>query len=132
MIVFRYKAEKGAKGQLVKRPVVDVWFKKENNWVEFHPYIDSGADITLIPFSLGKLFGFRPEGEKIEEIGGIRGAVPIIYKKWKIKIGEKIFPILLAWALIEEVPPLLGRADVFDTFKITFIQKEGKIIFEEF
>jgi len=48
-----------------------------------------------------------------------------------MKIGEKVLPILVAWALIEEVPPLLGRADVFDYFKITFLQKERKIIFEE-
>ena len=37
----------------------------------------------------------------------------------------------MAWGLIEEVPPLLGRADIFDCFKITFLQKEEKIIFEE-
>lgn len=131
MIVFRYKSEKGAHQQLVKRPVADIWFKKRIGWIECHPYIDSGADVTLIPFSLGELLGFKIEDEKIEEIGGIRGAVPVIYKKWKIKIGQRVLSILLAWVLIEEIPPLLGRADVFDFFQITFQQKKGKIIFEE-
>lgn len=131
MIVFRYKTEKGSHQQLVKRPVADVWLKRGNGWVEFHPYIDSGADVTLIPLSLGKLLGFKAEGEKIEEIGGIRGAVPVIYKNWQIKIGKRVLSILLAWALLEEVSPLLGRANIFDFFKVTFLQKEGKIIFEE-
>lgn len=131
MIIFRYKSEKGAHQKLVKRPVADAWLKRGDEWVEFHPYIDSGADVTLIPLSLGELLGFKIEDEKIEEVGGIRGAVPVIYKKWQIKIGEGVFPILLAWALIEEVPPLLGRADVFDNFEVTFKQKQGLIIFEK-
>lgn len=131
MTVFRYKSEKGAHQQLVKRPVADVWLKKGSRWIEFHPYIDSGADVTLIPLSFGELLGFKTKDEKIEEIGGIRGAVPVIYKNWQIRIGEKVLPILIAWALIEEVPPLLGRADVFDFFKVTFNQKREEIIFEE-
>ena len=131
MIVFRYKSEKGAHQELVKRPVADAWLKKGTGWVEFHPYIDSGADVTLIPLSLGELLGFKIENEKVEEIGGIRGAAPVIYKSWKVKIGDRTLPVLIAWALIEEVPPLLGRADIFDFFNITFKQIEGKIIFEE-
>ena len=111
--------------------MADVWLKKGKGWVEFHPYIDSGADVILIPLSLGELLGFKVEGEKIDEIGGVRGAVPVIYKRWEIKIGSQTLPVLLAWALLEEVPPLLGRADVFDFYKITFLQKEGKIIFEK-
>ena len=132
MIVFRYKSEKGAHEQEVKRPVADVWLKKGSGWIEFHPYIDSGADVTLIPLSLGELLGFKTEDEKIEEIGGIRGVVPVIYKNWQIKIGEKALPILIAWALIEEAPPLLGRADIFDFYKVTFNQKKEEIIFEEY
>lgn len=131
MIVFRYKSEKGAHQELVKRPVADAWLKKGAGWVEFHPYIDSGADVTLIPLSLGELIGFKMKSEKVEEIGGIRGAVPVIYKNWEVKIGEKTLPVLIAWALIEEVPPLLGRADIFDFFNITFKQREGKILFDE-
>lgn len=131
MIVFRYKTEKTSRQQSVKRPVADIWFRRGNSWIECHPYIDSGADVSIIPLSLGELLGFKLEEKKIEQIGGIRGAVPVIYKKWEIKLGERILRILIAWALIEEVPPLLGRADVFDCFKITFLQKEEKIIFEE-
>lgn len=131
MITFRYKSEKGAHQKIVKRPVADVWFRKGKDWLETHPYIDSGADVTLVPLSLGELLGFKVENEKIEEIVGIRGSVPVVYKKWEIKMDRKILPVLVAWALIEEVLPLLGRADVFDFFRITFNQKKEEIIFEE-
>ena len=49
MIVFKYKKEMSG----VKRPLADVFLKTVSGyWIEFHPYIDSGADVTLIPYSL--------------------------------------------------------------------------------
>lgn len=130
MIIFRYKEERTARRKVIKRPVADVYIKSRNGiWIEFHPYIDSGADVTLISLSLGKLIGFTINEEKIEQIGGIRGSVPVIYQKNKIRIGGKELKIHLAWALIEEVPPLLGRTDIFDYFNVTFKQAEDIIVF---
>lgn len=128
MIVFKYKKELSG----VKRPVADVFLKsKRGGWIEFHPYIDSGADVTLIPLSLGKLIGLNVDEKSIEQIGGIRGIVPVIYNQAKMKIGGIEMVVSIAWALIEEVPPLLGRRDIFDKFHITFKQELGEIIFQE-
>ena len=132
MIIFQYKEEHLANGKKIKRPVADISLKTiSNQWIEFHPYIDSGADITIIPYSLGKLLGFEVAGNKVSQIGGIRGGVPVIYIESLIKIGLNEFKINIAWSLIDEVPPLLGRTDVFEKFNITFKQIEGLIIFEE-
>lgn len=133
MIVFHYKKEPArSAGQFVHRPVAEAYLKsKSNNWIKFNPYIDSGADVTLIPLSLGRLLGLEIDKNKIEEIGGIRGSVPAIYIKAILKIGEKEILTQIAWALIEEVPPLLGRTDIFDSFKVTFEQTKGIITFEE-
>lgn len=133
MIIFRYKEESlGSGKRTIKRPVADVFLKtKKDFWIEFHPYIDSGADITMIPLSFGKLIGFKIDESKIQQIGGIRGSVPVINTKATIKIGDKTFIVNVAWALIEDVSPLLGRMDVFDVFKITFEQYKGIIALEE-
>lgn len=133
MIVFKYRAEPSRiKGQFVYRPVAEVYLKsKVGNWIKFNPYIDSGADVSLIPLSLGKLLGLELDKNKIEQIGGIRGSVPVIYHKIEIKIVEFTLQIQIAWALIEEVPPLLGRTDIFDYFNVTFKQKKGVIIFDK-
>ena len=132
MIVFKYKQEPSRiPGKLIYRPVAEIYLKsKLNNWIKFNPYIDSGADVTLIPLSLGKLLGLSVNEKKIEQIGGIRGSVPVIYFKQEIKIGDIEFSAQIAWALIEEVPPLLGRTDIFDKFNVQFRQKESLIIFE--
>lgn len=133
MIVFKYKDEFGRNGEVVKRPVADIFLKSKGGlWIEFHPYIDSGADITLIPLSLGKLIGLALDESKIERIGGIRGSVPISYHKVDIKIGGFSLSVKIGWALVEEVPPLLGREDVFDLFNVTFKQKKGIILFEKY
>jgi hypothetical protein len=135
MIIFKYKKESLGFGKgKVKRPVADVYLKSRSNnsWLEFHPYIDSGADLTMIPLSLGKLIGFKIDSGKVEQIDGIRGSVPVIYTQAQIRIGEQEMLINVAWALSEEVPPLLGRLDIFDRFEVTFRQKRGEIIFVPF
>lgn len=133
MIVFKYKEESlGSAQGSIKRPVADVYLKtKSKSWIEFHPYIDSGADLTIVPLSLGKLIGLELNKNKVEQIGGIRGSIPVVPTRCQIRIGLEEFPINIAWALVEDVPPLLGRTDIFDRFEITFKQKDGKIIFKK-
>lgn len=134
MIVFRYKEESLGKGiGKIKRPVADVYLKtKSNSWIEFHPYIDSGADLTMIPLSMGKLIGLHLDEKKVEQIGGIRGSVPFINAECKMRIGDEDLIVAVAWALIEDVPPLLGRTDIFDKFEVIFRQKEDTIIFQKY
>ncbi len=133
MIIFRYKEESLGLGRgKIKRPIADAYLRtKKDSWIEFHPYIDSGADVTMIPLSLGKLVGFEIDESKMQQIGGIRGSVPVIHTETLIRIGDKKFPIHIAWSLIEDTPALLGRMDVFDVFKVTFEQYKGIIVFEE-
>jgi hypothetical protein len=44
--------------------------------------------------------------------------------------GEKL-PARIAWALVEEVPLLLGRVDVFEHFQIIFDERKGRIDFKK-
>jgi hypothetical protein len=81
---------------------------------------------------MGKLLGFEisPE-ESLREIGGISSTIPVVSRNLRIKIGEKELEIEAAWALSEEVPPLLGRKDVFDAFEVIFNQQKETISFRE-
>lgn len=132
MIEFNYRDEESSVLGKVARPVADVYFKdKEGNEIVAFMYIDSGADIILIPRQFGELLGFKAEDDKIEEIGGIGNTkIPIILKKTKIRINSEILDVKVAWALTEEVPYLLGRIDVFDKFNVLFKQKDRRIIFD--
>lgn len=131
MIKFYYrKMISPALGE-INRPIADILIQTvSGKWIKFRPFIDSGADITIIPHSVGKYLGFEME-DKIVEFGGVSGKhLPVIIKKMKMKIGDIELEPRVGWALIEEAPPLLGRLDIFDKFIITFKEKEGIVLFE--
>ena len=110
------------------RPVAKVILEDEfDQWL----YVDSGADITLIPLSVGDLIGLRrSKQDKLQRIMGVgKSSVPIIVKTISMRIGSMNFRARVAWSQIEDVPPLLGRADIFRKFYVTFKEKEGLTIF---
>ena len=130
MITFKYQKEKSSIGT-VYRPIADVILEINDFKVEVPMYIDSGADITLIPFRFGRALGFKEDSSEILEMKGISGSgVPYIIKKVKMVLGCMELDVRIAWALIEDVPPLLGRMDVFKLFRITFDEAEKVIEFE--
>ena len=131
MIKFYYrKMISPALGE-IKRPIADILIQSlSGKWIKLRPFIDSGADITIIPHSVGKYLGFEME-DKIVEFGGVSGKhLPVIIKKMKMRIGDIELEPRVGWALIEEAPPLLGRLDIFDKFHITFKEKDGIVLFE--
>ncbi|MBI4981361.1 hypothetical protein HZC30_07465 [Candidatus Woesearchaeota archaeon] len=131
-IEFDFKKEESKIFGSILRPVARVFLIHEDKEVAEHLYVDSGADVSLIPKSVGDWFGFKVgDEEEITEIKGVgeRG-VPIIIKKIKMRIGEKELETRIAWALVEEVPLLLGRADVFNLFDVCF-KKNKKTVFAD-
>jgi len=91
-------------------------------------YIDSGADLTIIPYKFGLMLGLKLEGS-VEEVHGIGGGIPIIIRSLQLKIGDVIINAKAGWSLREDVPFLLGRMCIFNKFNIEFRESEEKIIF---
>lgn len=92
--------------------------------------VDSGADVSLIPRSLGDFLNLKLIGDEIKELRGIgEGTIPYVIKKVELQIGSSRLKSRIGVALIEEVPFILGRLDVFDAFNIEFKQKQQEIIF---
>lgn len=115
-----------------QKPTAQVSLKTTaGKWVRYDYFVDSGADISLIPLSIGQVIGLSAEGKRVSNISGISGYVKVIYCNIDMKIGSVEFKAQVAWAQTNNVPALLGRKDIFDKFHITFKQDEGKIIFAE-
>lgn len=132
MIRQRFREERSSLGNTL-RPVAEVILEKDSFAVEMPMYIDSGADVSMMPFRFGKALGFRhEEGDTILELKGISGAgIPYILKGVNLVLNGKRLNVRIAWALVEDVPILMGRMDIFDKFRIIFDERKGWIDFEE-
>ena len=90
--------------------------------------LDSGADLSLIPYSVGEAIGLEPDMTTRSEVQGLgEGSVPYILSHVKIGIETIEIPVRIGWALVEEVPLLLGRLDVFGHFAVEFREFENRI-----
>jgi len=128
MIKFKYQRYSAQLGEIL-RPMADVVLEAKRHRVEVSMCVDSGADISMIPFRFGRALGFRQKPtDKILEIRGVSGGgVPYVIRRLNLIMNNQRLSIRIAWALIEEVPLLLGRMDVFSKFKITFDEKQELI-----
>ena len=132
MIRYKFREEEGSMGAIL-RPVADVVLERGEFRVEIPMYIDSGADISMIPYRFGKALGFKQEEkDNVQEVKGISGAgIPYSIKDITLILNGRKLKARIAWALVEEVPMLMGRMDIFDKFRIIFDEKKGWIDFEE-
>ncbi len=133
MIRFRYQPERSQLG-LIYRPVATVLLQHKGVRIELPLYIDSGADISMIPYRFGKALRLdRTPKDRIRKIRGIAGAgVPYVVKRLRFNFRGRKITARVAWSMIEEVPLLLGRMDIFDKFRITFDQRNRFVDFYEY
>lgn len=131
MIRFKYERQQSLHWGEILRPIATVILEVNQKKIETSMFIDSGADITMLPFNLGRALGFKQTpSDKIYEIRGVSGGgVAYILKTAYLTIGRHRFKIRIAWALIEEVPLLLGRMDIFPRFKIIFDEQKEIVSF---
>jgi hypothetical protein len=114
-------------GQVLK-PVIPVRIIGPSREAKVFMLLDSGADISFIPYSIGETIGLEFDIANRSEVEGIgEGTVPYIISTVKLAIGDVEISARIGWALIEEVPLLLGRLDVFQKFSIEFREFENKI-----
>lgn len=130
-VEFPFLKEKATVVDFISRPFAKVALIFDANKITEWFFIDSGADVSLVKRKLGELLGFRlKEEEEIRQLSGIgTSTIPYVLRTIKMRIGEKEFDARIAWSLIEDVPLVLGRLDVFDKFDILFKEREGKVVF---
>lgn len=131
-IEFDFRKEKSGLFGSIYRPVAKLTLVHGNKSVPQIFYVDSGADLTLIPRSVGEILAFNnPTSSEINDIKGIgEKSVPIVIRKVTLVLAHFRIQSYLGWALIEDVPLLLGREEFFKYFDIIF-RKNRKVLFKE-
>ncbi|MFA4819475.1 MAG: hypothetical protein WC613_00785 [Candidatus Aenigmatarchaeota archaeon] len=115
----------------VLKPLISIEIlSKDDLWYGLDEVlVDTGADITLIPKSVGEvLVGDITLGKK----AAIKGITPfelIIYiHNLKMKVMNKEFETSIAIADSDDVPAVLGRFKALDLFNAEFLKGKELIL----
>jgi hypothetical protein len=92
-------------------------------------YVDSGADMTLVPSDFGKLLGMDLSKNRAS-LAGVTGApLRVSLQSGEVKVGSTSENAMVAVATRNDVPYLLGREGLFKAFKVTFEEYRGLTTF---
>ncbi len=132
-IIFKYKIIPGHPNVDAKSPGIPLTFFNGRTQFDTVALLDSGADYSCMPIPMAEILGLdlSMEAKKSKGIGGVvmvkDTSVGIIFGKGHEHYNFRI-PIHVLVDEKQDFPALIGRGGFFDRFKITFIQKEEKII----
>ena len=131
-IVFPYEEKSSPIFNKIKRPTVEVyfWSKLIQDWLRYKMIADTGADYTVLPRYYSVDLGFDLEKDCLKkQTIGVGGHETIYFLKEKIKMRisnlEKQIP--LGFLNSDNIPPLLGREECLNTFRILFANFKTEI-----
>jgi len=109
-------------------PIVQVSLKTTFGWKEFDFLVDTGADLTTLPFSSVSFLGVdfkKLRKSKTQGVGGI--FVPTWDLEIPIKIGQEELKIRASITQDKSTPFLLGRKDIFEKKFSLILDSKRKI-----
>lgn len=122
-ITFKFKEYPSNIFGITRRPIAQVYFQHKNKvrWLPVAMVVDSGADYTLLPKFLAASLGISlPKDCKLIGTRGVGGesTVHLLRKKIKVKLGKYEREIPIGFLSNDNIPPLLGRQEFLETFKV--------------
>lgn len=117
-----------------KRPLIDLYIFSEikKDWLFLADVLaDSGADVSILPRTIGESLARDIKKGKYIEIRGITpGAYTEVFiHRFTCKIGEAVFQTNFAVADSDDVLPIFGRFNGLDLFEVTFCNgKETRLL----
>jgi hypothetical protein len=126
-IVFRYKP-------IWRRlaPIITMGVKIEGIWYPVEVYVDSGSAYTVLHARIADGVGFDYRAvEPIYLQVGDGSFIPVYLHDLEVQMGAERFTAKVGFSEKLGVGfNLLGRADIFDRFRICFQESQGILTFE--
>jgi len=114
---------------IIYRPyaVVLAFSKIRSKWQPLEMIIDTGADYTLLPKRYAGILGINLSQDCIKEKTlGIGGTETVYqYKNLPVKINKWQKKIPVGFLKRDNVPPLLGRLECLEIFRLIFHEKKS-------
>lgn len=117
---------------IVYRPSAKVYLRSSRGtWLPHYMLVDTGADFSLLPKLIGEVLGLTKSAtDRPHRAGAVGGWIWVIMRRLRMRLGDREFEADVGWAQTNGAPLLLGRADVFDHFRICFDQREHATEFD--
>jgi hypothetical protein len=110
-------------------PVVTVCLSWKGRGIRLEALVDSGASFSVFRPEVARYLGIRLEDGERVYLTGVGGRILGYVHEVLIKVGEETFVCKIAFSPEFTVSfNLLGRDNFFLPFKITFIEKDRKVI----
>ena len=128
LVKFPHRDVPSALFGVVYRPMADVLVrtKDKGDWVSVSMVVDTGADYTIMPKRYAPLLGINVNVDCIEhKTHGIGGSETVyLCRDVTVRLGHWERRIPLGFLDRDDIPPLLGRQDFLETFRVTFERHE--------
>ena len=112
-------------------PKIVLPVKTSGGYKDFRFLLDTGADFTMLPFTMADELGVDIENAPEVTVTGIkREEVRARLAEVTVRIGEVEVELSCLYCMKEDMPYLLGRMGLFQRFNIAFDNRRKRIVFE--
>jgi len=114
-------------------PLIPVSLRTGKKWNEVWAYVDSGSFYSIFDDTIAEILNIElTKGEKILAVVGDGSFIPIYLHKIGVKLGDDNFGMKVGFSSKLGVGFNLLGMDLFDRYRVTFDNREKKIIFESY
>ena len=112
-------------------PIVSIWLKGGEEWVEFKAFVDSEAGYSIFKAEMAEILGLRLEDGKESYVTVGDGSLIKVYiHDVRVRIADKEFEAAVGFSRHLGIGfNVIGRLDIFERFKICFDESEKMIVF---
>jgi len=124
---FPYTSIPSISGKILLRPMLAIHLSADERSITTNGLLDTGADVSVLPFRLGTELGAVWENQRI--IGGLSGNLANYQARGLVLDASvaNFAPVRLAFAWIraEDAPLILGQINFFAEFDVCFFQSQN-------
>ena len=112
-------------------PIVSIWLKGSEEWVEFKAFVDSGAGYSIFKAEMAEILGLQLEDGKESYVTVGDGSLIKVYlRDVRVRIADKEFEAAVGFSRHLGIGfNVIGRLDIFERFTICFDESEKMIEF---
>ncbi len=124
--------EKRTRFGLLPDPKITISIRTQNGYFPYRFLLDTGADVSMVPFSMAEDLGIDLSRCPTDECSGIEGRPLLVYHTTiAVRVGHVDLSLPCLISESDSTPFLLGRAGLFARFDIGFDNQRKRIVLSE-